>query len=86
MSRFGFKEINSSNWLEPEDFMRAFVRIDPRVGPVEMEAKDWVEAITSPRPCPPCPKTFRLCSRSPGARWFTDSSSILSTLLQPSNY
>jgi hypothetical protein len=48
MSRFGFKEISSSNWLEPEDFMRAFVRIDPRAGPVEMVAKDWVEAIMSP--------------------------------------
>jgi len=45
MSRFGFKEIDTSNWLEPDPIMRGFVRIDPEHGPSDMEGKDWVEAI-----------------------------------------
>jgi hypothetical protein len=48
MSRFGFKQIDASNWQEPDPMMRAFVRIDPEYGPTDMEAKDWVEAILTP--------------------------------------
>lgn len=48
MTRFGFKELDSSNWLEPDFIMRAFVRIDPQAGPTEMKANDWVEAIMAP--------------------------------------
>ena len=48
MPRFGFKEIDSSNWLEPDFIMRVFVRLDPQAGPTQMEGKDWVEAIMAP--------------------------------------
>jgi len=48
MPRFGFKEIDISNWLEQDFIMKAFVRIDPHIGTIQMEGEDWVRAILEP--------------------------------------
>lgn len=48
MTRFGFKEIDITNWLEPDFIMKAFVRIDPQIGTIQMEGEDWVRAILEP--------------------------------------
>ena len=48
MSKFGFKDLDSTNWLEPDLIVQAFVRIDPNTGPITMTGKDWVNAILKP--------------------------------------
>lgn len=48
MSRFGFKELDSTNWLESDLIVHSFVRIDPKTGPKQMTGKDWVDAILKP--------------------------------------
>ena len=48
MSRFGFKEIDITNWLEQDFIMKAFVRIDSQNGTIQMEGEDWVSVILEP--------------------------------------
>ncbi len=48
MSRFGFKDLDSTNWLEPDLIVQTFVKVDPITGPKEMTGKDWVNAILEP--------------------------------------
>jgi len=48
MTRFGFKQIDTSNWLEPDPIMRGFIRVDPEHGVTDLQGDDWVEAIMRP--------------------------------------
>ena len=56
MSKFGFKELDSTNWLKPDSVTQAFVRIDHHQGPVTMNGQDWVDAIRKPRLSDEVPK------------------------------
>lgn len=48
MTKHGFKEIDSDNWLEPDPIMKGFVRFDPVSGSIHMEGPDWVNALLEP--------------------------------------
>ena len=48
MTKHGFKEIDSDNWLEPDPIMKLFVGYDSVSGPIHMEGKDWVNSLLEP--------------------------------------
>jgi hypothetical protein len=48
MGKFGFKEINEQNWLEPDEVSKGFVKISPAgISPVSGE--DWLRHILAPK-------------------------------------
>ncbi len=49
MTKFGFKEITRSNWLEPDDASKAFVRLTPGGQPEPMTGSDWMRHILTPK-------------------------------------
>lgn len=49
MTKFGFKEITQSNWLEPDDASKAYVRLTPSGQPEPMTGNDWMRHILTPK-------------------------------------
>ncbi len=49
MAKFGFKEINQQNWLEPDQAIKGFVTISPAGMPLSMSGEDWMRAILAPK-------------------------------------
>ena len=49
MKRFGFKEINLRNWLEPDDALRGFVRISPDGQLHTVTGEEYLQHILSPK-------------------------------------
>ena len=49
MTKFGFKEININNWLEPDDALRGFVRISPDGQPHTMTGDEYLQFILEPK-------------------------------------
>jgi len=49
MTKFGFKEINQQNWLEPDDIIKAFVKLSPTGSPESMSGEDWLQHILKPK-------------------------------------
>ena len=49
MTRFGFKEIILSNWLEPDDALKGFVRISPDGQPHTITGEEYLQHILRPK-------------------------------------
>ena len=49
MTRFGFKEIGPSNWLEPDGALRGFVRISPDGQPRTITGEEYLQHILRPK-------------------------------------
>ena len=49
MTKFGFKEITPSNWLEPDDVLKGFVRISPGGQSQPITGDDYLRDILRPR-------------------------------------
>jgi hypothetical protein len=49
VTRFGFKEIGPSNWLEPDDALRGFVRISPDGQPHTITGEEYLQHILRPK-------------------------------------
>ncbi len=49
MTKFGLKEINQQNWLEPDEAIKGFVRISPAGKPQSMSGEDWLQPILTPK-------------------------------------
>jgi len=49
MAKFGFKEINQQNWLEPDEAIKVFVKISPDGKPQSMSGEDWLQPILTPK-------------------------------------
>jgi len=49
MNKFGVKEINQQSWLEPDDTIKAFVKLTSNGRPESMSGKDWLEQILKPK-------------------------------------
>lgn len=49
MAKFGFKEITSSNWLEPDEVLKGFVRMSPGGEPRPITSDDYLRDILRPK-------------------------------------
>lgn len=49
MSKFGFKEITPSNWLERDDVLKGFVRMSPSGQSIPLTSEDWLGHILKPK-------------------------------------
>lgn len=49
MAKFGYKEINQQNWLEPDNIITAFVKLSSTGDPEPMSGEDWLHHILKPR-------------------------------------
>lgn len=47
-TKFGFKEITPSNWLEPDDVLKGFVRMSPDGEPRSITGDDYLRDILRP--------------------------------------
>ena len=47
-TKFGFKEITSSNWLEPDEVLKAFVKISPDGEFRSITSEDYLRDILGP--------------------------------------
>jgi len=47
MTRFGLKEITLSNWLDPDDVLKGFVRLSPN-GQITLKGEDYLTYILRP--------------------------------------
>ena len=48
MTKFGFKEITPSNWLEPDDVLKGFVRISPDGRSHTITGEEYLRHILKP--------------------------------------
>ncbi len=49
MTKFGFKEITPSNWLEPDDVLKGFVRVSPDGRSRPITGDDYLRDILRPK-------------------------------------
>jgi hypothetical protein len=49
MAKLGFKEINQQSWLEPDDIIKAFVKLSSSGEPESMSGEDWLQHILKPK-------------------------------------
>ena len=49
MTKFGFKKITQSNWLEPDPVLRGFVRISPDGRSQGLTGDDYLNLILNPK-------------------------------------
>src|SRR5438105_2916552 len=51
MSKYGFKEINKDNWLQPDPVLAGIVRLSPANGwlPTAKTADDWLDEVLHPQ-------------------------------------
>jgi len=55
MTKYGFKEIDVSNWLSQDPVLKGFVRFDPGLGSVQLGGDDWAAAFLEPSLDPSVP-------------------------------
>ena len=59
MTKFGFKEITPSSWLEPDDVLKGFVRVSPDERPHTLTGEEYLRDILRPRLVQSVPTTVQ---------------------------
>ena len=59
MTKFGFKEISASNWLEPDKVLQAFVRISPNGQSQTITGDEYLNHILKPKLVASVPKDLQ---------------------------